>query len=219
MALSPALLFAVGADGGLSRLDGLVLLVAFVLFLWAIYRWENQQKTRYLDAEADEFPDVDGGIEEEEEPLAGGAGLLELGILLATVIGMTVGSELAVTGARGILDAFGLVGLAFGATIMSFIASLEEILLTVEPVRAGRPEVGIGNIIGSTLFFVTANAGVIALVQPVTLSETIFAVHWPFFLGALTLVVVFLYRGRIKRLEGGLMLTLYVGYWLANYLL
>ena len=46
---------------------------------------------------------------------------------------------------------------------MSFVASLEELFLTVEPIRQGRPHLGVGNVVGSLLVFVTANAGLIAL--------------------------------------------------------
>ncbi|WP_137287083.1 sodium:calcium antiporter [Halorussus salinisoli] len=249
-AVSPALLFVLGADGRLSRTDGVLLLVAFVPLVWAIYRWEAERTTRYLDAEdvrevrekatEDEGQGEDGEADEDEAAGKDGAGedeavgkdgageetdeddergLVELGVVLLTVVGMTAGSELAVMGARDILDAFGLVGLAFGATVMSFVASLEEILLTVEPVREGRPEVGIGNVVGSTLFFVTANAGIIAMVHPLGLSNAVFAVHWPFFLVALALVMAFLLRGKVGRPEGGLLLAVYAAYWVSNYAL
>jgi cation:H+ antiporter len=122
-----------------------------------------------------------------------------------------------VTGARGILATFGLNGLAFGATILSLVASLEELFLTVEPVRQNRPEVAVGNIVGSTLFFVTVNAGVIALVRPIVISTEVFAIHWPFLLGALVLVLGFLYRGALTRLEGILLLVVYAAYWAAIY--
>jgi cation:H+ antiporter len=230
-AISPALLALLGADGRLSRLDGLVLLVAFGPLLWAVYRLEARRTTRYLETEEadeiqeadreDERDDGDRGESDESDESAESdetdRELVELGLVLLAVVGMTAGSELAVTGVRDILDAFGFVGLAFGATVMSFVASLEEILLTVEPVREGRPEVGVGNVVGSMLFFVTANAGVIALVHPLALSGTVFAVHWPFFLGALALVLAFLFRGKVGRIEGALLLAVYAGYWVANY--
>lgn len=225
-AISPALLALLGADGRLSRFDGLFLIVAFVPLLWAVYRLEAQRATQYLETEeADEIQEASSDEESDESDQPGGTAesedadreLVELGLVLLAVVGMTAGSELAVSGVRDILDAFGFVGLAFGATVMSFIASLEEILLTVEPVREGRPEVGIGNVVGSMLFFVTANAGVIALVHPLALSGTVFSVHWPFFLGALALVLAFLYRGKVGRVEGALLLAVYAGYWVANY--
>lgn len=44
-------------------------------------------------------------------------------------------------------------------------------------------------------------------------------VHWPFLLAALALVLGFLFRGRIGRPEGSLMLVVYGGYWAANFVL
>ncbi|NHN58402.1 MULTISPECIES: sodium:calcium antiporter [Halorussus] len=215
-AVSPALLGLLSLDGRLSRFDGLLLVVGFAPLLWTVYRWEADRSTRFLEAEdADEFEDGDESDRDEDE--TDDRDLVELGIVLLTVAGMTAGSELAVTGARDVLAIFDLRGLAFGATVMSFIASLEEILLTVEPVREGRPAVGIGNIVGSMLFFVTANAGVIALVHPLTLSGAVFAVHWPFFLGSLALVLAFLFRGSVGRLEGAVLLAVYAAYWVAIY--
>jgi cation:H+ antiporter len=229
-AVSPVLLLALSVDGKLSRSDGLLLLAGFAPLLWAVYRWEGRQSTRFLEAEdAEEVveertesaeaddgaeTDADNGADEEADD---DRGLVELGVLLLAVAGMTAGSELAVVGARDLLDALDLVGLAFGATVMSFVASLEEVLLTVEPVREGRPAVGVGNVVGSTLFFVTANAGVIAVVHPLSLSGTVFAVHWPFFLGALALVLAALFRGRVGRAEGAVLLAVYAAYWVANY--
>ncbi|WP_135851316.1 sodium:calcium antiporter [Halorussus salinus] len=242
-ALSPALLALLSADGRLSRLDGGVLLVAFAPLLWAVYRLESSRSTRFLEAEdaeeleaettgersgggdgrdadaidaADTSDAAEGDWDENED--GDERELADIGLVVLAVVGMTAGSQLAVSGARDLLAAFDLVGLAFGATVMSFIASLEELLLTVEPIREGRPAVGIGNVVGSVLFFVTANAGAIALVRPLDLTTAVFAVHWPFFLGALALVVAFLVRGSVGRAEGALLLAVYAGYWAANYL-
>lgn len=164
--------------------------------------------------------DEESGEEVDESEAATGtrAGWYHLGVALGATVLMTVGSAVAVAGAEGVLNAFDLSGLAFGATVMSFIASLEELLLTVEPVRKGRPEIAVGNVVGSTLFYVTANAGLIALIRPVDTGGAVLSVHWPFFALSLVLVVAMFYRGRVGRLGGAALLALYVGYWVANYL-
>ncbi|PSP99088.1 sodium:proton exchanger [Halobacteriales archaeon QS_5_70_17] len=141
-----------------------------------------------------------------------------LGIAVLAAVGMTVGSELAVEGARSVLAALGVTGLAFGATVMSFVASLEELVLTLEPVRQGRPHLGVGNVVGSALFFVTANAGVIALVRPIDTSGAVFTVHWPFFFLSMVLVAAALARGRVGRPAGVVLLATYAAYWGANLL-
>ena len=210
-AVSPALLILLAADGTLSRLDGVVLTLAFLPLVAAVYVLERGTSTRYLSAEeVEEIP------EEEDDDID--RGWLKVVTIFLTVAGMTVGSELAVRGARDLLAVFGVSGLAFGATLMSFIASIEELFLTVEPIRQGHPHLGVGNVVGSVLFFMTANAGLIALVGPIPTDGAVVTVHWPFLLVALGLVVATLFRGRVGRLEGGFLLVVYAGYWGMNLL-
>lgn len=188
------------------------------------------------DSRADAVTEVNGGnepaaqsndsdenvVEEAFEALVpdlrGRSGTVQLAVAVAAAIGMTVGSSVAVVGAEEILAVFELSGLAFGATVMSFIASLEELFLTIEPVRQERPEIAVGNVVGSTVFYVTANAGLIALLHPVTTGGAVFTVHWPIFAVCLLVVVGSFARGRITRSTGGILLALYVAYWIANYL-
>ncbi len=210
-ALSPALLIVLAADGTLSRLDGIVLTLAFLPLVAAVYVLERQTSTRYLSAE-----EVEEVLEEDED--GGERGWLKAPVVFLAVAGMTVGSELAVRGARDLLVVFGVTGLAFGATVMSFVASIEELFLTVEPIRQGRPHLGVGNVVGSVLFFVTANAGLIALVGPIPTDGAVVTVHWPFLLVALALVVGLLARGRVGRPGGALLLAVYAGYWGMNLL-
>jgi cation:H+ antiporter len=232
---TPLLFLGLAADGTLSRLDGGVLTAAYLPLLGAVYVLESRSSTRYLAAEElTEAGERDEGEDEEGFDLdldlleRIGSGRLDrvrrrheggyrLGIALLAAVGMAVGSELAVSGARSMLAALGVTGLAFGATVMSFVASLEELLLTVEPVRQGRPHLGVGNVVGSSLFFVTANAGVLALVRPIDTSGAVFTVHWPFFFLSLLLVAAIFARGRVGRPGGAVLLATYVAYWGANY--
>jgi len=209
---SPALLLVLAADGTLTRLDGIVLVVAFLPFVAVVYRLESRAETRFLAAEA-----VEEATEEEDTESSGG--LVAVAVPVLAVVGMTVGSELAVVGARDLLSAFGIPGLAFGATVMSFVASIEELFLTVEPVRRGDAHLGVGNVVGSVAFFMTANAGVIALVHPIDMRGSVVTVHWPFLLGLLGAVLALFARGRVSRPAGAVLIAGYVAYWGANYLL
>jgi cation:H+ antiporter len=220
---APALLFVLMLDGTLSHLDGAILTLSFPLALSVVYFLERDQRTRYLAAE-----EVEEALEEDSsDTIADGdgdsnrkyQGYIQLGVVVLATIGMTVGSQLAVTGAERLLTVFGITGIAFGATVVGFISSLEELFLTVEPVREGRPHIGVGNVVGSMLFFVTANPGVIALVQPIDTGGTVLTLHLPFFIGMLLLVVVIFWRDRIGRTDGIVLMGIYVAYWGANYLL
>jgi cation:H+ antiporter len=239
MLLAPFLFFGLALDGTLSQFDGIILTATFVPYLAIIYALERYTDTRYLSAEEVEIMeeereatemetddedewfdfdldlDVDDFVEERIPERYEGAAFLGIAILAA--VGMTVGSELAVEGAKEILTILGVTGLAFGATVMSFIASLEELFLTVEPVRRGRPHIGVGNVVGSMLFFVSANAGLIAMVHPLNTAGTVVTVHWPFFFGTLLVVAAAFYRGKVGRPTGFLLLGAYAAYWVANY--
>lgn len=231
MLTAPALFLVLSLDGSLTRLDGAVLTLGYLPLLGAVYVLERGTSTRYLAAgevadtlDGDDDADLDPGLEVdldldlgERFPRFGAferrheAGF-RVAITLLAVAGMTVGSELAIWGARDLLAVLGLTGLAFGATVVSFVASLEELFLTVEPVRRGRPHLGVGNVVGSTLFFVTANVGVIALVGPVDTGGAVHVVHWPFLLAVLAVVGVALWRGRVGRAAGTTLLALYAAY-------
>jgi cation:H+ antiporter len=233
---SPALFFVLAFDGVLTRVDGIVLTAGYLPLVVVVFFLERGTRTQYLGAEeVAEVLDDDGDDDTEDdddddgfdldldldlddrlpwlaELREGREGWFRLGVSLLAVVGMTVGSELAVSGARGLLVVLGLTGLAFGATVMSFIASLEELFLTLEPVRQGRPHLGVGNVLGSTLFFVTANVGVLALVAPIETGGVVRSVHWPFFVAGLVVVGVAFWRGRVGRPTGVALLALYAAY-------
>lgn len=216
---SPALFVLLSLDGTLSRLDGIALTLAFLPLVGVVYRQETSAETRYVAAEeVADVVDGDDALVPDGTAEAEGRGWRALAVAVAAVVGMTAGSELAVEGARGLLASFEIPGLAFGATVLSVVASLEELVLTVTPVRRGRPHLAVGNVVGSLLFFVTANAGVIALVRPLDTSGVVLSVHWPFLAVGLVLVGAILARGRVGRPEGSLLLAYYAIYWGANYL-
>ncbi|QLC35728.1 hypothetical protein EFA46_015500 (plasmid) [Halarchaeum sp. CBA1220] len=96
--------------------------------------------------------------------------------------------------------------------------SLEEVFLTVEPVRDGRPAVATGNVVGSMIFFVTTNVGVLALIQPLQISSAVWTVQYLFFLAALAVVLLVLYRGVVSRPIGVGLIGMYGLYWVVNYL-
>ena len=230
---SPILLIALALDGTLTQFDGAILTFAFVPAFGGIYALERNRETRYLASEEVEEalgddsetvtedgtdkPPADATLGEHVAACYGN--YHELGVLVLATLGMTVGSQAAVMGAEDLIAVLGVAGTAFGATVVGFISSLEELFLTVEPVREGRPDIGVGNVVGSMLFFVTANAGVIALVRPIPTGGTVLTVHFPFFILSLLLVGIVFWRGSVERVDGIVLLVIYVLYWGANYLL
>jgi len=148
-------------------------------------------------------------------PLPSWAGIA---LSLLTLVGLIVAAAITSTGIEGILDDFSIQGTLFGATIATLVLSLEDIFLTVEPHRRGAPEIGIGNVIGSVVFGVTAKLGIILLTGgSITVDDQVLAWHLPFLIGITGLSAYFVSTGRLRRWHGFLLLALYVVYWVVSF--
>ena len=206
---SPLVLLAFIFDGRLSRFDGVALLVIFALILGYIYREERAGRETFRDEETQE------AVEAVES--SGHGGWYYLGLSALFVVGIVLGSELAVRGARGVVTAFSLDGTVFGMTFVGTAMSLEEVSLVVVPVREGKPSIAIGNVVGSLLFFSTGNVGLLAVTRPFTLSPSVLTFYWPAFFVATVVTGLFLYRGRIERPEAVVLGLIYLGWWVGGY--
>lgn len=167
--------------------------------------------------ERDNDDDWDLDLDEFVPSLEGKSGRLQLAVAVLAIVGMTIGSVITVITAEGLFVGFGISGLAFGATVLSFIASIEELALTVEPARQGKPHIAVGNVVGSSVFYMTANVGLIAMLHPIDTGGAVMTIHWPFLIACLLVVAAMLARGRVMRFGGVILLGLYVAYWIANY--
>jgi cation:H+ antiporter len=205
MMVSPLILLGCLLDGTLSRIEGAGLLTAFGLIIFYIFR--KERSAEYLR---------DGEVEEAAEEL-GKRKWLYPALMVAFTLGMILGSELAVRGARGIVQGFGLNETIFGMTIAGLVMSLEETLLIVEPVRKGRVNIAVGNIVGSLIFFSTGNVGLLALIRPFSVESSVVSFYWPYLFAATLLVGLFLFRGKVRWLEAIPLALIYLSYWILSY--
>jgi Ca2+/Na+ antiporter len=63
------------------------------------------------------------------------------------------------------------------------------------------------------------NLGLIAVAAPVAVPTRVIALDWPFLIAATWLATVFLWRGRVTRWQGVLLLAAYAGYIISHVLL
>ncbi|GAA0235009.1 sodium:proton exchanger [Cryptosporangium japonicum] len=142
------------------------------------------------------------------------------GIALAVLalIGLIVAATITSAGIDGILDDHAIGGTLFGATIATLVLSLEDIFLTVEPNRRGAAEIGIGNVIGSVVFGVTAKLGVILLTGgAILVGSDVLAWHLPALVVMTALSAYFISTGHLRRRHGVVLLALYVLYWAVSW--
>jgi cation:H+ antiporter len=145
------------------------------------------------------------------------SGWISLALAVLAIAGLVVGSATVGIGTKGILRHFDLDDTLFGATIATLVLSIEDIFLTVEPVRKGAPEIGVGNVIGSVVFSLTGKLGIILLAGGVVVGSDVLSWHLPVLIVLTGLAAYFLSTGRLRRWHGFTLLGLYVAYWIVSF--
>ena len=139
-------------------------------------------------------------------------------LALLALIGLVVGAWAMAQGTEGILENFAISGTVFGATIATLVLSLEDIFLTAEPARRGAPAIGIGNVIGSVVFSVTAKVGIIALVGgSLLITPDIFSWHLPALVVINGFAAYAMFTGHLRRWHGAVLLVGYIAYWVISF--
>jgi len=209
MVISPVVTLFFLLDEELTRTDGIAILSVFAIFILYIYRKESVGERAYMRDE--EVSEVSEELEEDNRRW------LYPVLMLVFIGGMIIGAVIAVRGAEGIVDEYGLNETIFGMTIVGLVISLEEILLVVEPVKKKQESIAAGNIVGSLIFFSTGNIGLLALVKGFSVEESVLTFYWPFLLASTFLAAIFLARGSIGKLEALILASLYASYWILSY--
>ncbi|MDP2030806.1 MAG: hypothetical protein Q8K12_14305 [Thiobacillus sp.] len=191
--LIPVITGVLFLDGTLSRLDGMLMLGMFIVWLLtAIIEARKQRSATH---------EVLGEHQGWTVALACVAGLA---FLIAA-------GGFIVAGARGIALSFGIDEFIIGATIVAVGTSVPELATTVIAKLRGHDEVGLGTILGSNIFNGIFIIAIAAIIHPITAPWREVAIALVFGLVAL----VFTYPSRtgfIDRRRGVLLLVLYVAY-------
>ena len=148
-------------------------------------------------------------------PLPGWAGI---GLAVVALVGLVAGAAIMSDGTEGILEEYEIGATLFGATIATLVLTLEDIVLTVEPTRRGAPEIGVGNVIGSVVFGVTAKLGIILLAGgSIVVDDDVLSWHLPVLVVMTALSAYFIHTGRLRRWHGFVLLALYIAYWVVSF--
>jgi cation:H+ antiporter len=131
-------------------------------------------------------------------------------LIAAGIIGLPIGAELLIDGARGIALDFGISEAAIGLTVVAVGTSLPELATTVTAAFRRHADVAIGNVIGSNIFNITAVIGAAALVNPLAVPDEIISRDLWVMIGASLLLTPFVLLCRpIGRLTGAAALLFY----------
>ena len=125
--------------------------------------------------------------------------LLDSVIIILGFIGLIWGADKFVVGASGLARNLGVSPLMIGVTIVAFGTSAPEIFSSAAAAWDGKPDLAIGNALGSNLFNVGIAIGVAAMISPLRPPTSLIDKELP----ALLLVTL---------ATGALLLDLYLGW-------
>ena len=190
--LASLLMLVLTVNGGLSRIDGILMLLVFALFMFVSIRSAEKRYETY-----------------DERPIPIWKNLFFVVGGLALLL---VGSNIFVDSASDVAYAFGISEGVVGLTVVAGGTSLPELATSVVAARKGQSAIAIGNVIGSNVFNILFILGLTATISPLEI-EGITTIDLAVML--LSVVLVWLFsrtRYTVERWEGALLLGLYLVY-------
>ena len=193
-------IIGLGLDGVLSRLDGMLLLLAFVAVVaFALAR--SRTDTDEVRAVLDGYTETRGGL-----------GLNIARFVIAAVV-LFYGAKWIVASAPAIGASLGMAPLLTGLVPVAIGTALPEIAAGVLAARRGQGEVVVGHVVGSSLCNLTLVLGGMASFRALPLPASFVSFEMPAAI-AFALALYPMLRGdlRISRVEGGILVAAYAAW-------
>ncbi|PMQ01966.1 MAG: cation transporter [Dictyoglomus sp. NZ13-RE01] len=160
-------------DSIISRIEGFILIIIYVVFLFRVYK-DNKK------------------IEEEDKNIK----FPTRSIIWVFLSGLAIviGARLLVTSAINIARSFGISEAIIGLTLVAFGTSLPEFANSITSVVKKLPNIGTGNVIGANIINILIVVGLSSLINPIKVEKNIVQFILP-----LTLLVIFILTISLKR--------------------
>lgn len=206
------LLWALAADGGISRWEGFLLAGLIVLYTFFVVR-QSRRETAAIQAEVEaEYDEAFDGV-----PVGGWDAhwSMQLVMLFAGLGLLVLGADWLVEAAVAFAKYLGVSELIIGLTIVAVGTSLPEVATSIMAALRGERDIAVGNVVGSNIFNILSVLGFSASVAPgdLVVAPAMLAFDLPVMVAvALLCLPVFFNGAIITRGEGALFLVLYVAY-------
>lgn len=192
-----------GGQSILGRIDGIVLIAFFGIFLYYVVEMAMKNKE---ELSIDEIVE---GIDEKK---------VKMPVLIAMTIGgliaLFIGGKLVVDGAVFIAQKAGMSEFLISATIVALGSSMPELVTSLMAAYKKEPDLSVGNIIGSNIFNIFWVLGVTSIIRPIPVNGGING-HIYYLLIINILLFSFMFIGqkyKLERWQGIIFTAMYSGY-------
>ncbi len=187
-------------NGIISRLEGIILMIAFAIYLFAIIRgvMVRKENSNLIEKNKDDAHKI------YKTPVS-------IFFILIGLVLLVGGAQLLVYSGSFLARKWGVSEVVIGITAIAIGTSLPELFTSVVAAVKGEGAISIGNIVGSNIFNICLVAGVTSTIQPLMVSQRVYNVDNWIMLGLTVLLYPFLISRRVfSRVEGALFFTIYI---------
>lgn len=189
-----ALLFFLMIDKEFSRIDGVILLVLFIVYL--VMMIQSAMKNREAE-------------QEEEQKISPIKSVIFIIVGIAAII---FGGDMVVDNASKIAAQFGLSQTLIGLTIVAVGTSLPELVTSIVAAMKGESGMALGNVVGSNIMNILFILGASSAIHPIK-AETEALIDGALLLAGTIMVYIYCRSGKkVDRAEGIVCISLYVFY-------
>lgn len=195
-------IFRIGESDIISRIDGIILLLIFVWYLWSSFK-------------------NDSADDDEQEGIRTYSPGLSVVLILAGLAALIFGGRLFVNAATEIAKGFGMSEKFIAITIMAAGTSMPELATSVVAAFKKKGQLALGNVIGSNISNILLILGGSALINPLSFSG-MNVVDMSVLLGCTIFLLLFAItfkKKQIDRIEGVILLlgmAAYMWYLISN---
>ncbi|MDE6861712.1 MAG: calcium/sodium antiporter [Alistipes sp.] len=188
-------------SSSISRIEGITMLVCYAGMIW----YSLHVESRCRDKESD-YLKTSG---KRRTPL-----WQSILFVVAGLAALIFGGDMCVRNASAIARSLGISESVIAITIVAGGTSLPELASSVAAVVKHRPSLALGNVLGSNMANILLVLGASATVRPLELKGVTMSDIWFSVIGSILLLVsaVAIGRNKMTRIEGVLMLSIYIVY-------
>lgn len=187
--------FFINQDPEISRLDGIILFIAFIFFLYYVFTQLKQEKTEAITYEQKSNYKI-------------------WGLLIFGIAGLIIGGKLVVDNSIDIATDLGVSQKIIGLTIIAAGTSLPELVTSIVAALKKNSDIAIGNVIGSNIFNVLLILSISSFINPIKYNPN-FNQDLLILIGGTVFLIIAMVTGKRKKLdrwEALLLLSFYLIY-------
>lgn len=194
--------------GIVTQLEGILLLVVFVSYTIFLFRTDREAIKRMAEAGNDDDDD-------QEKHLSTRLHWKPVLLTLGGLVAMALGGPAIVEGALRLTQIIGIGQGVVGATIVSLGTGAEMIALGVSSARKKQSDILVGGILGSFAYNLLVTLGLAATIHAIPVDSHVTFIALPVMIAVHLLLLALIWHGKITRWMGGLLVGVYIVYFIA----